>query len=94
MYHRNELEIKTKFPYFTIEQIFCADFMFVHSYSTFKIIDSHTILLHKYGETYTDRRNPDNDIPDKIWTANDFGTIHFEEVTMDFLIKLRGKSKI
>ncbi|MFV0531548.1 MAG: hypothetical protein ACK5MD_08925 [Flavobacteriales bacterium] len=80
----------SKGNYFTVEQIFCADFLFVNSYATFKIDEnSGMVYLYKYGETYTDRGNPDNEIPDKTWTTKDFGSVKFENVTEKFLINLR-----
>ena len=81
--------IVSKNNYFTIEQIFCSDFLFVKSYTTFKINDNETITLHKYGEEFTDRSDPDKKILSKIWTKKDFGEINFEVVTENFLLKLR-----
>lgn len=77
--------------FFTIEQSYCKDFMFVQSYSTFRIDGRGDILLHKYGEEYTDRSDPDKDIPSKIWTSKDFGVVKFEDVNEEFLIALRNK---
>lgn len=82
--------IVSKNNYFTIQQIFCMDFLFVNSYTTFKINENtNTIYLHKYGEEYTNRNNPDEKIPARIWTTKDFGRIKFENVTEDFLNGLR-----
>lgn len=81
-------KIVSKNNYFTIEQNYCKDFMFVQSYTTFKIDNNGNILLHKYGEEYTDRSNPDNNIPAIIKTVKDFGIIKFENVTEEFLRKL------
>lgn len=79
-----------KNEYFTIEQTFCSDFKFVNSYTTFRIDENtNEIYLHKYGEEYTDRSNPDKDIPSKIWTTKDFGEVKFEDVNEDFLKNLR-----
>ncbi|CAM3791607.1 hypothetical protein FLGE108171_15160 [Flavobacterium gelidilacus] len=81
--------IVTKDNYFTIQQIFCKDFLFVTSYTTFKIDEkTNHIELHKYGQEYADRSNPDKDIPTKIWTNKDFGNIKFEDVSEDFIINL------
>lgn len=74
--------------YFTIEQVYCKGFLYVQSYTTFKIIDNDNIFLHKYGEEYTDRSNPDKDIQSITKSEKDFGKVRFENVTEDFLIKL------
>lgn len=81
--------IVAKNNYFTIEQTFCVDFLFVTSYTTFKVDDNGIIIFHKYGEEYSDRSDPDKKIPSKIWTKKDFGEKNFEEVTEQFLLKLR-----
>ncbi len=82
--------IVSKNNYFTIQQIFCMGFLFVNSYTTFKIDENiNTIYLHKYGEEYTNRSNPDEKIPTRIWTTKDFGNVEFENVTEDFLKGLR-----
>jgi hypothetical protein len=81
--------IAVKNNYFTVEQTFCVDFLFVNSYTTFKIDDNGIINLHKYGEEYSDRSDPEKKIPSKIWTKKDFSVINFEEVTETFLLKLR-----
>jgi hypothetical protein len=83
--------IVSKNNYFTIEQTYCKDFMFVQSYTTFKINDDGSILLHRYGEEYTDRSNPDKDIKNIIKTPKEFGRIKFENITGDFLRKLIQK---
>ena len=84
--------IINKNSFFTIQQIFCQDFMFVNSYITFKIEEkTNEIYLHKYGEEYTDRSNPDNKLTIKTWSIKDFGTIKFEDVNENFLKKLRIK---
>ena len=81
--------------YFTVQQIFCSDFLFVNSYTTFKIDENaDSVILHKYGEEYTDRSNPDKKIPAKIWTKKDFGEVKFENVTEDFLLKIRSKKPL
>lgn len=64
--------------------------MYVQSYTTFKI-NKGKITLHKYGEEYTDRSNPEKDIPSLLKTEKDFGEISFENVTKDFLRNLRQK---
>lgn len=81
--------IVAKNSYFTIEQIYCADFLFVKSYTTFKMDETTgDIFLHKYGEEYTNRSNPDEKINSKIWTKKDFGNLKFEAVTEDSILKI------
>ncbi|GAA5084093.1 hypothetical protein GCM10023210_03490 [Chryseobacterium ginsengisoli] len=80
--------IVSKNNYFTIEQTYCKDFLFVQSYTTFKINVDGSILLHKYGEEYTDRSNPDKNIKSIVKTSNDFGVIKFENITQEFLLQL------
>jgi hypothetical protein len=85
--------IVSKYNYFTIQQIVCQDFLFVNSYTTFKIDENNNeIYLHKYGEEYTDRSNPDRKIPVKSWAKKDFGQVIFKNVTEDFLKKLRANN--
>lgn len=82
--------IVAKGNYFTLQQTNCADFLFVTSYITFKIDEvSNEIFLHKYGEEYTDRSNPDKEIPSKIWSTKDFGSIKFENINSDAILKLK-----
>ncbi|QAR30782.1 DUF3828 domain-containing protein [Ornithobacterium rhinotracheale] len=82
-------KLVSKKNYFTIEQTYCKDFLIVSSYTTFKIsTKTDRIYLYKYGEEYTDRSNPDRDIPARIKTIEDFGTINFEDVTTSSLLKL------
>ncbi|WP_445709997.1 hypothetical protein [Flavobacterium sp.] len=76
-----------KNEYFTIEQSFCSDFMFVNSYTTFRFLNDE-IFLHKYSQEYSDRNNPDKDISNKTWTIKDFGEVKFEDVSEDFLISV------
>jgi len=72
-----------------------VDFLFVNSYTTFKI-DENTgnINLHKYGEEYTERSNPELKIPAKTWSIKDFGIVKFESVNEGFLIDLRNKKPL
>lgn len=85
----------SKNNYFTIQQIFCVDFLFVNSYTTFKIDESTgNIDLYKYGEKYTDRSNTELKIPSKTWSIRDFGIVKFENVNEGFLIDLRNKKPL
>jgi hypothetical protein len=81
--------IVSKNNYFTIEQNICADFQFVNTYTTFKIDEiTNEIFLHKYGQKYSDRSNPDRVIPDKTWTVKDFGKVNFVDFNKKFVIDL------
>lgn len=77
--------------FFTIESQTCYDNnVVVNAYISF-VVKNDEILLHKYGETYFDKANHKRKIPDRIWTAKDFGRILFDKVTADFLQKLKFK---
>ena len=83
--------IVCKDKFFTIEQVFCSDQIYVKAYVTFIYNkEEDGFFLFKYGEEYTDRQNPDQIIPDKIWSQKDFGKIQFSDVTQDVIIKLRS----
>jgi len=87
--------IVSKNNYFTVQQIFCVDFLFVNSYTTFKIDEiTGNVNLHKYGEDYTNRSNTMLKIPSKIWSIKDFGIVKFENVNEGFLIDLRNKQPL
>lgn len=80
----------TKGNYFTLQQSSCMDFLFVNSYTTFKIDElTNEIYLHKYGEEYLDRSNPDKKISSKTWSTKDFGIIKFENANTNSIMKLR-----
>lgn len=85
-------KLVSKNNFFTIEQTCCKGFMFVQSYTTFKITESQKILLYKYGEEYTDRSNPDKEIKNLLKTTKDFGVIKFENVTDELLIGLSNEN--
>lgn len=75
--------------FFTIEQVYCKDFLFVNSYTTFKYDNKKSeFVLHKYGEVFTDRANPDKDIPTITKSTKDFGKILFNEVSQEKLVEL------
>lgn len=76
----------SKDNYFTIEQTFCKDALYVSAYTTFKIVATD-IVLHKYSETYTDRNDPDKILKDKIGTTKEFGKIKFEDFNYRTSIK-------
>ncbi len=72
------LAIKNNF--FTIEQQEGGGKFFIDTYTTFKYDKQNkTIILSKYGKSYTDRNDPDKLIPDKIYTSKNFKIITFEE---------------
>jgi len=81
--------IVVKGNYFTIEDSFCAGWLFVNSYTTFKYNKSKkTYELYKYSEEYLDRSDPDKDIPTEHFPVPD--NIYFWMVTQDFLSDLRN----
>lgn len=77
--------------FFTVEQTYCKDFMFVNSYTTFKLNENNEIVLFKYGEEYTDRSSPDREIKGLIKTAKDFGKIKFNDVDEKLLLHFLGQ---
>ena len=79
-------DVVSKDNYFTIEQTFCKNVLYVNAYTTFKIVGNN-VLLHKYTETYTDRNNPDKVLQDKTWTAKKFGQVKFENFNHQTSIK-------
>ncbi|EKT3967232.1 hypothetical protein NTJ12_002317 [Flavobacterium psychrophilum] len=82
-------KVVVKNNYFTIEQVYCKDFLFVNSYTTFRFDEkTNEIVMHKYSEAYTSRSDPDKLIPNKMKAIKDFGKIQFEGVTQELLIKL------
>jgi hypothetical protein len=82
------LDIVSKGEYFTVEQQNCAGWYFINEYFTFKYLPkSRKIVLHKLGFKYTDRRDPDKEIPVKLYNQKHFGTLYFEKVHVDSLYK-------
>lgn len=81
--------IVLKNNYFTIEKYNCTDKYYLKEYITFKF--DKDLLLHKYSIEFTDRYDPDRNIPNKIYTSKDFGNIKFENVTREFLLNLLNK---
>lgn len=73
--------------YFTIEKSFCRENLLIFSYATFKILETE-IVLHKYGEKYSDISNPEKAMYDKIWTPKTFGVIKFEAFNDEVLKKI------
>jgi hypothetical protein len=83
------ISIVAKNLYFTIEQVYCKDFLFVNSYTTFKFDNKKSeFVLHKYGEVFTDRENPDKDIPTITKSTKDFGKILFNDVSQEIVTGL------
>lgn len=80
-------EVVVKDNFFTIQKYNCNDKYFLKEYLTFKETDKG-IFLHKYSLERTDKNNPDKIVTDKIYNAENFGTIKFENITKEFLIKL------
>lgn len=84
------LRIVVKGTYFTVEQQACGGWMFVHEYATFVYSKSDgKVTLHKLGYVFTDRREPDKDIPEKILTGKNFGSVSFEDTDLEKLAEMQ-----
>lgn len=82
------LDIVSKGDYFTVEQQNCAGWHFINEYITFKYLPkSRRIVLYKLGLQYSDRRDPDKEIPVKLYNQKHFGTLYFEKVHIDSLYR-------
>jgi hypothetical protein len=78
-----------KGTYFTVEQQACSGWYFVNEYITFRYNPKDSgVWLHKFGLRYTDRRNPDTLLPEKILTVKEFGRLRLNKVVLDSLYKL------
>lgn len=65
--------------YFTIEQNTCGGWYLIDEYTTFKFdMASNEIVLHKFGQSYTDRKDPNKDVPNSVFSNKNFGKILFE----------------
>lgn len=65
--------------YFTIEQNTCGGWYLIDEYTTFKFdTTSNEIVLHKFGQSFTDRKDPNKDVPDSVLSIKNFGKILFE----------------
>ncbi|MCV9926934.1 SH3 domain-containing protein [Flavobacterium sp. LS1R49] len=65
--------------YFTIEQNTCGGWYLIDEYTTFKFDkNSDEIVLHKFGQSFSDRKNPDKVIPDLLLSTKNFGKILFQ----------------
>jgi hypothetical protein len=74
--------VVVKGNFFTIEQQNCGGWFFINEYLTFRYEPATgAIRLHKFGQTFTDRREPDKEVPDKILTEKDFGRRSFAQVS-------------
>ena len=82
-----EVDIVQKDNYFTIEKYNCDNTYYFKEYVTFKYLNG--LFLYKYDVEYTDRRDPDKEIPTKKMTVKNFGEMKFEDVTDYFLLTLR-----
>jgi hypothetical protein len=81
--------IAVKGNYFTLEQQNCAGWFFINEYITFRYVPgTGQIQLHKFGQSFTDRREPNKTIPDKVITSKEFGQRYFSQVALDALESL------
>ena len=75
--------------FFTIEQQNCGGWFFIDEYITFRYVPATgEIRLHKFGLTFTDRRNPDQAVPDRVYTEKQFGTRTFNQFQADDIYPL------
>ncbi len=82
-------DIKTKGKYFTIEQQNCSGWYFIAEFITFKFLESDDrFLLHKFGLQYLDRRDPEKEMVEKIYTMKHFGEVTFQEASLEALYKM------
>lgn len=85
-------DIKVKGHYFTIEDSYCAGFYFVLTYTTFRYDTKRKeFVLHRYGESYVYRGDPEKDIPDNSYLVKEY--IPFSKVTTELLLELRNNFK-
>ena len=85
-------DIKVKGRYFTVEDTYCAGFYFVLTYTTFRYDTKRKeFVLHRYGESYIYRGDPEKDIPDNSYLVKEY--IPFSKVTTDLLLNLRKHFK-
>lgn len=65
--------------YLTIEQNTCGGWYLIDEYITFKFdTNSNEIVLHKFGQSFTDRKDPNKEVPDSVLSNKNFGKILFK----------------
>lgn len=85
-------KVVVKGTVFTIESDVCAGWRYVHQYITFKYdAKMDKIKFYRYGETYTDRTDPNKDIPAINFNLTSIKDLTFNEVTDDLIDQVRQK---
>jgi hypothetical protein len=87
-------KLVVKGAYFSIESSICSDWLYVHQVITFKYdVKSKMIVWHRYGESFTDRTNPDRNIPDAVYYVGSLKLVPFNQVTDYAINKLRQQKR-
>ncbi len=83
-------EAVAKGRFFTIRQTVCDGWLFVQQYITFAY-DRRlgAVVLHKYGERYTDRTDPDRDISERVLKGAQLPRVRFEDFSEATMVALR-----
>lgn len=80
--------IVVKDNYFTVEQNSCGGWYFADEYITFKyIMETKQIVLQKFSQVFTDRKDPNREIPDLIANSKNFGTLEFDNFNREMIIE-------
>ncbi|EKT3967236.1 SH3 domain-containing protein [Flavobacterium psychrophilum] len=78
--------------FFTIEQNTCGGWYLIDEYTTFKYDrNTNQIVLHKFGQSFSDRKNPDKEIPDTVLSNKNFGIVLFENFNSKTIKVMRKK---
>lgn len=86
------LGITVKGRYFTIEDSYCDIADRVYTFTTFRYdATKKEFVLHRYGESYIDSREPERDIPEKSYLVTEY--IPFQKVTAELLLGLKKNFK-
>ena len=81
--------VAVKGNFFTIEQQNCGGWFFIDEYLTFRYVPATgKIQLHKFGQSFIDRRDPNKELPDKVLTEKQFGRRYFDQVDTEALYSL------
>lgn len=80
--------IVLKDNYFTIEQNICGGWYLADEYITFKYdLEKKELILHKFSQSLTDRKNPEKEIPELNLTNKKFGNIYFEGFNRETILE-------
>ena len=80
--------IVVKDNYFTVEQNTCGGWYFADEYITFKyVMETKKIILQKFSQVFTDRKDPNREIPESTATSKNFGPIQFESFNRETILE-------